>query len=354
MVAPIHHSRPRLRAEIIDPLSGDCWDREVMPLQQHTVFHRSAWARVLAETYGHQPHYLRVFISERKAALVPLMEVNSPFTGRRGVSLPFSDFAGPLWTGDRFPEIYDVLRNLTAEMKWRYLEIRGDATPAAGAGAFRIYAAHELDLAPGIPWLVRHLPAATRRSIHKAERSVITVSVEHGYDAMQDFYGLHGRTRRRHGLPPQPKKFFHAIGRHLIDAGLGNLVVARIAGKAIAGAVFLHSGYRAIYKFGASDPAYWSFRPNHLVMWHAIQHLAGMGCTSLHFGRTSCDNAGLIHFKHSWGCTGEVLRYFRFRRDTMAWIEDRRQLSESHPFPFRHLPLALNSFAGRVIYPHLD
>jgi hypothetical protein len=283
------------------------------------------------------------------------MEVRSPVTGRRGVSLPFADFAGPLWTEPRQEAaVYQVLLGVAVERKWKHLELRGGPLPAPGVRSFRTYRAHELDLSSGISRIAQRLPASTRRSIHKAERSGLTVMVGRDPHAMLTFYQLHSRTRRRHGLPPQPFGFFQAIGRHLIEPGLGEIVLAHQAGTAVAGAVFFHSGGKAIYKFGASDKDHWGLRPNHLVMWSAIQHLVEAGCQSLHFGRTSNDDAGLIRFKQSWASADGVLSYFRYHSGKLAWITDANPPAESLPLVFGHLPLSLNRIAGRLIYPHLD
>ena len=346
---------PDVQSERINPLAGEVWDSHVTPRFDHSVFHRSAWARVLAETYGHRPFYLRILVAGVEAALVPLMEVNSPVTGRRGVSLPFADFAGGLWTDSRQQAaVSQALLGLAAERKWKHLELRGGSPPALDADSFRTYRAHELDLSPGITQLARRLPASTRRSIRKAERSGLTVTIGRDSRAMLAFYQLHGRTRRRHGLPPQPVGFFEAICRHLIEPGLGVIVLAHQAETAVAGAVFFHSGGRAIYKFGASDNARWDLRPNHLVMWSAIQYLAESGCRSLHFGRTANADAGLIRFKQSWAGADATLSYFRYHTGKLAWITDANPPAESLHLVFGHLPLALNRLAGRLLYPHLD
>ena len=293
-----------------------------------------------------------------EAALIPLMEIWSPVTGRRGVSLPFADFAGVLWTDTRQQAtVSQALLDLAAERKWKHLELRGGPPPTPEAGSFRTYRAHELDLGAGLAQLAqlaRRLPASTRRSIHKAERSGLTITIGRDLHAMQAFYQLHGRTRRRHGLPPQPFGFFEAISRHLIEPGLGVIVLAHHAGTAVAGAVFFHSCGRAIYKFGASDSDRWDLRPNHLVMWSAIQTLAESGCQSLHFGRTANADAGLIRFKQSWTGAEKTLSYFRYHTGKQAWITDANPPAESLRLVFGHLPLALNRFAGRLIYPHLD
>ncbi|MEO0018051.1 MAG: hypothetical protein RLZZ522_1334, partial [Verrucomicrobiota bacterium] len=290
-----------------------------------------------------------------EAALIPLMEIWSPVTGRRGVSLPFADFAGILWTDTRQQAaVSQALLGLAAERKWKHLELRGGPPPTPEAGSFRTYRAHELDLGPGLAQLARRLPASTRRSIHKAERSGLTITIGRDLQAMQAFYQLHGRTRRRHGLPPQPFGFFDAIRSHLIEPGLGVIVLAHQAGTAVAGAVFFYSGGRAIYKFGASDNDRWYLRPNHLVMWRAIQYLADIGCQSLDFGRTQSTDAGLIRFKQSWTVAEVTLSYFRYHTGKLAWITDANPPLEGLPLVFSHLPLSLNRIAGRLIYPHLD
>ena len=91
---------------LIDPLSGSGWDDLLSTHPDTTIFHTSAWARVLARTYGHQPFYLHFTRSGRSAALLPLMEVASRFTGSRGVCLPFSDFCAPLLFGDAEAMLY--------------------------------------------------------------------------------------------------------------------------------------------------------------------------------------------------------------------------------------------------------
>ncbi|MCF7675975.1 MAG: GNAT family N-acetyltransferase [Akkermansiaceae bacterium] len=319
------------------------------------MFHLSAWARILAETYGHQPVYLRIMVAGAEAALVPIMEVRSPLTGCRGVSLPFADFAGPLWTAPRQDALLSpALLAVATARKWKHLELRGGSAPGPGVLPIRTYHAHELDLSPGIARLAQQLPASTRRSIRKAEGSGLTLTIGRDPEAMRAFYDLHGRTRRRHGLPPQPIAFFRAIGRHLVEPGLGVIVLAHRAGTPVAGAVFFHSGSRAIYKFGASDHDHWHLRPNHLVMWGAIEHLLAIGCQSLNFGRTSTDDAGLIRFKQSWAGTSTPLDYFRYDTRKLTWLTGSKPPTERLPLVFGHLPLSLNRIAGRLIYPHLD
>jgi len=71
----------------IDPFGSE-WDQLALSHPDANFFHSSAWARTLAKTYGHKPFYLSFFSSGAPQALVPMMEVTSAFTGRRGVGGP--------------------------------------------------------------------------------------------------------------------------------------------------------------------------------------------------------------------------------------------------------------------------
>lgn len=239
--------------------------------------------------------------------------------------------------------------------KWRYFEVRGgkEMLPAS-AGAAERYYGHTLDLSIGIGELFVRFQSPVRRAIRKAEKSGLTVEASQTREAMVDFYRLHVRTRRRHGLPPQSLSFFLNIHEEIIRANLGFVILAKSGTRSIAAAVFFHSGEDALFKFGASDERIQGFRGNNLVMWEGIKQLVGKGLKTLHFGRTSIDNDGLRSFKRSWGTEEEMIEYFRFALRSNVWVNESYNASEFHNHLFRRLPLRINRLAGALIYPHLD
>jgi CelD/BcsL family acetyltransferase involved in cellulose biosynthesis len=117
------------------------------------------------------------------------------------------------------------------------------------------------------------------------------------------FYGLHLRTRRRLGVPVQPRRFLAALWRRLVEPGLGCAVLAEEpGGGAVAAGLFLApSAATAVLKFSASEPAVWHLKPNHLVTWGAIEWACARGCAALDFGRSELHHAGLRRYKASWG-----------------------------------------------------
>jgi hypothetical protein len=171
---------------------------------------------------------------------------------------------------------------------------------------------------------------------------------------MLQFYALHVRTRRRHGLPPQPLSFFLNIHEEKIKDGAGFIVMATHGSRPVAAAVYFNFGGKAIYKFGASAEDGQETRANNLVMWEGIKHLAGAGCESLHFGRTSAGNEGLRRFKLGWGTREESVTYQKFDFAGRQWVSGSDKTSGFHTAIFSRLPLVLNRIAGAMIYPHLD
>src|SRR5262245_49256755 len=214
---------------IYDPVHNPGWDHLVALHRDAGCFHTSAWAKVLHQTYGHHPFYLRFSRGRRLAAMIPLMEVRSSFTGRRGVCLPFSDSCEPLiFEPDIIGVIRDRLLVFAQERRWHHLEIRGGKVfQLAPAAASRFYG-HALDLSGDSTQMFSRFASSVRRAIRKAERSEVNAVVTRNREAVGEFYLLHVETRRRHGLPPQPSSFFFNIYEQIIKNGHGFTVLARL------------------------------------------------------------------------------------------------------------------------------
>jgi len=344
-----------LQMRIVNPLGEPGWDHVVALHRDACCFHTSAWAKVLHQTYNHQPFYLQFSRGHRLVALIPLMEVRSLFTGRRGVCLPFSDACEPLiFHPDATTLVTDQLVRFARERRWRHLEIRGGKSLQLAARPAARFYGHTLDLCSGAEDLTTRFASPVRRAIRKAERSGVSALVVRNRQAVNEFYQLHVQTRRHHGLPPQPASFFLNIYEHIVRPGLGFIVVARHGSHPIAAAIFFRFGKHALYKYGASDKRFQEFRANNLVMWHGIQALAYAGAEKLHFGRTDCENDGLRRFKLSWDTEEETLDYFRVDPSGRECLAPARPDSGFHKKIFGRLPLAFNRLAGSMIYPHLD
>jgi CelD/BcsL family acetyltransferase involved in cellulose biosynthesis len=352
--ARLHRSQP-IKITVVDPTLGRNWDRLAVSHPDFSFFHSAAWARVLSKTYGHEPVYLRFSQGAEVAALVPLMEVRSLFTGLRGVCAPFCDYCHPLVFGDcALGTVIENLTELARERNWEYLELRGGSVSEVSAARAAIFYGHTLDLRGGPENLFARLKSSARGAIRKAERSGLRVQVSQSREAILGYYRLHLQTRKRHGLPPQPLSFFLNIYNEIIKPGLGFVVTAHSGSRTAAAAVFFHMGKKAVYKFSASDEDLKQFQGNNLIVWEAIKLLAQNGVEELHFGRTPLENEGLRRFKLAWGTAEKTIEYFRYNTRADEWIIGRDGVPGACKAVFSKLPLTVNRLMGAVIYPHLD
>lgn len=341
--------------ETVDPCEYAGWDELVAAHDGVSVFHSSAWARVLRDTYGHRPFYCCEFDEGRLKRLLPVMEVSSRWTGKRGVSLPFTDevkaLGGAAADGAR---LYASAADLGRQRGWKYLECRGGCDGWPGASSSLAFYGHTVDLSTGPEVLFKKLEGSVRRGIRKAEQSGVRIDFDSGVEGIRTFYQLHCGTRKRHGVPPQPIRFFENIARYLLAAGHGFVAIARHEKTPIAASVFFHFGREAVYKFGASDFGFQQFRPNNLVMWAGIKRLAEQGCQRLEMGRTSLGNQGLRQFKRGFASEERRVNYCKFNCRTQEFVQERDQAEGWYNHIFRRLPSPLLRVAGQVLYPHLS
>jgi lipid II:glycine glycyltransferase (peptidoglycan interpeptide bridge formation enzyme) len=209
-----------------------------------------------------------------------------------------------------------------------------------------------LDLCSDEDRLFGGLESSVRTAIRKARHSGVTVQHRGDLDAMRTYYDLHCKTRKRHGLPPQPWAFFLNIQKHILSKEMGSLVLAKINDAYVAGAIFFYTAKKALYKFGASDEVWQSVRANDLVMWEAIKWLGQKGFERLDFGRTSQTNEGLRRFKRGWGAREEVREYVKFALRTESFVLDQERTQGYHNQIFRRLPMRLLRAAGAILYRH--
>jgi len=284
--------------------------------------------------------------------LLPLMEVKRPFSGRSGVSLPFTDHCKPIGTSNE--EVEQVLKTAISLGKtsgWRYLDFRGNGCCFRHASPLTSYYNHTLSLNQDEQEVSSRFRASTRRNVIRAEEKGVRIRNAHSLKSVKKFYRLHCLTRKRHGLPPQPLQFFKNVYQHIIAQQKGQVFLASYAEKEIAGAIFFHFGRKAIFKYGASDKKYYHLRPNNLLMSEAINWYAHRTYESIDFGRTDLSNDGLLQFKRGWGAREQRINYYRFDTKKNEFVQH-SLVSENYQYIFKYLPTLVSRIVGKALYKY--
>jgi len=319
-----------------------------------TFFHSSAWARVLIDTYGYKPVYFVSEQAQRLVSVLPMLEVDSWLTGRRGVSLPFTDECQPLVPdAPAFEALFAAARQHGISRSWKYIECRGGKEFFPDAPASTCFFDHQIILSPDSKAVISRFNDSVRRAVRKAEKSDLTLEFSHDLEAIRTFHTLLCLTRKRHGVPPQPFDFFEKIHQDVLAPGKGWVVLARHRGQPVAGAVFFHFGQRVLYKFGASDEHYQHLRANNLVMSKAIDWYGQNGFTSFSFGRTSLHNEGLRNFKLGWGSSERQIAYVRLTPGKGEFLTAPDKEGGIAQRIFNRLPIPLARLIGSALYRHV-
>jgi hypothetical protein len=339
---------------IINPLQYPSWNDLLLTNPGHSFFHTSNWASVLSESYHYTPRYFADIQRDKLTALIPFMEVDSMVTGKRGVSLPFTDYCDPIMSDQAAFD--DVMASLIAYGKkagWKYFELRTEHPLPREITPSSFFYGHTLDLSREEETIFSRFRDSTKRNIRKAEKEGVAVTITRSLDAVREFYRLHCMRRKDHGLPPQPYVWFRKIHDHVIAKNHGFTALASYGGNWIAGAVYCHFGDQAFYKYGASDKRYRHLRANNLVMWEAIRWCGRVGCSRFSFGRTERENKGLLQFKQGWGAREFPICYYRYDLSRNAFIRHDEPITGLHNRIFRNMPVPLLKLAGTVLYRHM-
>lgn len=332
-------------------------------------YYQPAWLDLLSRLYGYPVHTLRTTDADGAlTGVLPVMAVRSPLTGRRIVSLPFSDCCPPLVTHDAAAHgLIDQALALAREERARYLELRSGVLAALESRPELtrndLYSRWVVPLERDAAAVWKRVKSPAQRQVKKARKEGVTVRAGERRDDMDAYYRLHLMTRsRKHGMPSQPPRYFRDLWETFAapdrpapdQAGQVRLLLAEHEGVIIAGIILLVSGVTVRYAYGASDERYLRLGPNNALMWEAISWACEHGYTRFDMGRTANDNPGLVSYKRNWGAQEEPLPYYYHPK--IAGLASTSEESWKYRLLtgcWRRLPLPISASLGGVLYRHL-
>jgi lipid II:glycine glycyltransferase (peptidoglycan interpeptide bridge formation enzyme) len=291
--------------------------------------------------------------SELRNGIVFCM-IQSWLTGRRIVSLPFSDHCEPLANGPE--ELNTLIEGLIKEFHkhgCKRVEVRPVSALSVRQGlkASQEFVSHKLDLRDGRERVFRRLHKdCVQRKIRRAERESLTCVEGRSAELLNQFYRLLVISRRRQQLPPQPLDWF----RNLLDC-LGDQINIRVASKEhqpIAAIMTLRFKDVLTYKYGCSDHRFHRFGGVQLLLWKAIDQAISNGAREVDMGRSDLDSPGLITFKDRWAAAQSRLIYWASPAHSATRSQSGWKLNTAKKI-FSHAPTTCLTFVGNLLYKHV-
>jgi len=340
--------------QLINPVEHENWNNLLAATPGYSFFYTANWADVLRKSYHYKPLYLCSKGENAFVSLLPVMEVDSPLTGKRGVCLPFTDACEPIAeNAQQFRTLFDTTVHMGRKRKWKYLDIRGGEQYLSTEKPAQLFFGHTLDLSCGQQQLFSNLRDSNRRNIKKAQNEKVDVNISNSLTAVREFYRLNAMTRKEHGLPPQPYRFFQYLHDCVIARGMGFIATASLRNRAIAANIYFNFGKDVIYKYGASDKTCQQLRANNLVMWEAIKWSCDRGFQSLSFGRTEPEHTGLLQFKAGWGAQQNRIYYYRYDMRKNAFTANHSGSNLFSEKILSKLPVSVLKMLGALLYRHM-
>jgi len=335
-----------------DPLVDWRWRERVWQDPRASAFHTPEWLDALRRTYGFTPvGYAKG--GEHLRSAIPFCVVTSWLTGRRLVSLPFSDHCEPLV--DDPTSLGEILERVASEARrsgWRYVQTR-PLIPCGGLSRFESEEPsyhYAIDLRPDLEALFKGIRYDNRKDIRRAERSQLRHVVGRDRTFVDAYFKLHVLTRSTQGVPPQPHAWFRNLA-----ACLGEMLDIHLlldGDVPIAGLVTILFRDKLMWKYSASHPVLDRAGMGKSLMWRSIASGKAHGASWLDMGRVEPTNAGLAQFKERFGALRSELVYLRYPpapvdRRRPSWVGGvARSIGP-------HLPVTVLAAAGRVAYRHV-
>jgi len=337
---------------VIQP-SDSRWMDFIQSCPNANIFHHPAWIELMSECYEYYAAIIAILNGNGVIqAGLPFLKVSSPLTGRRWVSLPFSDYCNPLYRDE------SALEALTRQLVLIYqenrldkLEVRWELPEYAGIQKVSEFVLHTIKLDPDPDQIAKQFKRTHLQNIHTAEERGVKVEFGDKLEHLKVFYDLQLETRKRHGVPAQPWKYFELLWHYIVKSGMGFVLLAQKDNEYIAGMVYLGWGKTLIAKYAASREDRFNLRPNNLLFWEGICWGCRNGYTIFDMGRTEMENAGLRNFKSRWGAVEEPLYYSIISSKPYKPTNDR--LACMLRSVIKNSPLWVCKLSGELLYRHV-
>lgn len=296
---------------------------------ERTIYHSPEWREILSSTYGYRD--VSYGYDQDRGLIAPAMIVKNIILRKKFlVSLPFSDEAGPLLTGNNgnIEDYFYYLDEIYKRENLDYIEIKGmgksflDNARSFGYKECFENFTFRIELSLSDEAIRKNYNQSRKRNLKDAEKSELEVFFS-DHTHLDRLYELHQMTMKRLGTPPHKKGFILRMLEFLKNNAL--IFCARHRKKIVSASVVLfdESLYCARYVMSFEHSEFKFLNAHTLILHEAIKYSKNLGCRYFDFG-VSRPGTGTWDSKKRWIRSEPLRVYYLVKGKENAYIDPRK------------------------------
>lgn len=341
-------------AQVVDAatVSDQAWDAYVASNPRASLYHTSAWRRMIKTSQGHRDISLAALDTQGALiGLLPLTEMQSRLFGHFAVSIPYFNYGGVLADTQAAVEaLLEASAALGNRLGLKHVELR-HAAPLSTWPERDNKVSMIRSLPDSAEALDAEVGSKIRAQIKRAEREGLSVRLG-GSELLNDFYRVFAENMRDLGTPVYAKSFFRAVLTAQPDHS--HLAVVYLNRRPVACAFLM--GYREMLEipWASTLRRVNTLGVNMYLYWQVLCFAIDQGYAYFDFGR-STEDAGTYRFKRQWGAKP-------LRHHWHYWLPEGEALPQLNPdnpkfrlmiAVWRRLPVWVTRWIGPPIVRNL-
>lgn len=326
------------------------WETFVATCPDASFFHRYGWRRVIAEAFGHTPHYLIATRDGVVSGVLPLFHLRSLLFGNALISVPFCVYGGVAASDpDSAAALTDRAMEIANELQVDYLELRNLSASNPDWPTKSLYVTFRKEISTDIEANLSAVPRKQRAMIRKSIKKGLDSHLDDGVDVLYDMYS---QSVRNLGTPVFSKRYLRLLKEEFGDAC--EITIVNSGKQPVAGVMSFYFRDEVLPYYGGGTSAARAVSANDFLYWQVMCQAAERGVRVFDYGRSKVET-GSYRFKKHWGFEPQPL-YYEYG---LVRAEQMPNLSPTNPKYrlfinlWKKMPLSLSRLIGPMVSRNL-
>ena len=293
-----------LNVRSVTAADHSAWNTFVLTHPDGTFFHRFEWRDILADTLGHQTHYLLAERGGQIVAVLPLVEMRSFLFGCAFVSTPFCVYGGALAADETAREsLEERACTLARQAGAAHLEMRNRSPVNPDWPGKSLYVTFRKPISADHDVNMKEIPRKQRAEVRRGQKLGLISRIDSDATTL---YRLYSESLRNLGTPVFSVRYMRAL-QEAFGSDCDVLTVTS-AGVPVSSVMNFYFRDEVLPYYGGGSFTARKVSANDFMYWEVMRRAADRGCRLFDFGRSRC-GSGSYSFKKHWGFEEAPLHY---------------------------------------------